>query len=74
MGAPDREQWITAALLEVRVLEKNETWIKVPVTDAKTKTLPGTWVFRRKRTPDGIVKKHKGHYCCRGDLEEGEFL
>ena len=42
MGAPDREQWIAAALLEVRVLEKNETWVEVPVTDAKTKILPGT--------------------------------
>ena len=61
------------ALSEVRVLEKNETWVKVPVADAKMKILPGTWVFRHKRTPDGIIKKHKGHYCCRGDLEEGEI-
>ena len=73
MGAPNREQWIAAALSEVQVLEKNETWVEVPVADAKTKILPGTWVFRRKRTPDGIIKKHKGRYCCRGDLEEGEF-
>ena len=39
MGAPDREQWIAAALSEVRVLEKNETWVEVPVADAKTKIL-----------------------------------
>ena len=73
MGAPDREQWIAAALSEVHLLEKNETWVEVPVADAKMKILPGTWVFRHKRTPDGIVKKHKGCYCCRGDLKEGEF-
>ena len=73
MGAPDHEQWIAAALSAVRMLEKNEMWVKVTVADAMMKILPGTWVFRRKRTPDGIVKKHKGHYCCRGDLKEGEF-
>ena len=73
MAAPDHEEWIAAALSEVRVLEKNETWVEVPLSDAETKILPGTWVFRRKRTPDGIVKKHKGQYCCRGDLEEGVF-
>ena len=64
---------ICPTLSEVRVLEKNETWVEVPLSDAETKILPGTWVFYRKRTPDGIVKKHKGQYCCRGDLEEGIF-
>ena len=31
------------------------------------------WVFRRKRHPDGMVKKYKVRYCIRGDLQEGEF-
>ena len=34
--------------------------------------MPGTWVFRRKRTPDGEISKYKARYCVRGDLEEGE--
>jgi hypothetical protein len=33
------------------ILGKKGTWIEVDVTDAQTKILPGTWVFRRKRTP-----------------------
>ena len=38
--------------------------------EATTKILPGTWVFRRKRTPSGKIKKYKGRYCVRGDLED----
>ncbi|KAI2499655.1 hypothetical protein MHU86_14836 [Fragilaria crotonensis] len=34
---------------------ENGTWIEVPITEAKTRILPGTWVFRRKRTPDGTI-------------------
>jgi hypothetical protein len=30
--------------------------------------LPVTWVFRRKRTADGTIKKYKGRLCVRGDL------
>ena len=41
--------------------------------EAKSKILPGTWVFRRKRAPTGVMKKFKGHLCVRGDLQEGDF-
>ena len=58
MAAPDHEEWIAAALSEVCILEKNETWVKVLLSNAKTKILPGAWVFCHKRTPDGIVKRH----------------
>ena len=40
------------------------------MSNAKTKILPGTWVFRLKRNPSGEIKKYKGRYCVRGDLEE----
>ena len=66
------EKWMEAAAKEIASLEKNGTWIEVDVSDAKTRILPGTWVFRRKRTPDGEIAKYKGRYCVRGDLEEGE--
>ena len=42
-------------------------------SSATTKILPGTWVFRRKRTPDGEIKTYKARYCVRGDLQEGEY-
>jgi len=34
------------------------------------KIIPGTWVFRIKRNPDGSFKKYKARYCLRGDLED----
>jgi hypothetical protein len=61
-----------AAAKEIASLEKNGTWFEVDMSVAKTRILPGTWVFRRKRTPDGEISKFKARYCVRGDLEEGE--
>jgi len=68
-----KEEWLAAAQKEVSSLESKGTWTEVPLTKAKTRVIPGTWVFRRKRTPDGTVKKYKARYCVRGDLQEGQF-
>lgn len=62
---------LTAAAEEIRALENKGTWVEVPISEAKTRILPGLWVFRRKRTPDGEIKKRKG-YTCRGDLEQDD--
>ena len=70
---PDLAKWKEAAAREIEALESKGTWIEVPTHAAKTKILPGTWVFRRKRAPTGIIKKFKGRYCVRDDLQEGEF-
>ncbi|KAI2507770.1 hypothetical protein MHU86_6666 [Fragilaria crotonensis] len=64
------DKWLKAANDEIQSLQKNGTWIEVPITEAKTRILPGTWVFRRKRTPDGTISKYKARYCVRGDLQE----
>jgi hypothetical protein len=73
MADVDRDQWIESAHKEIKSLEENHTWEEVDASEATTKILPGTWVFRRKRTPDGILNKYKGRYCVRGDLQEGTF-
>ncbi len=65
-------KWMEAAAKEVASLEKNGTWKEVSVLEAKTKINPGTWVFCRKRSPDGEITKYKACYCVRGNLEEGE--
>lgn len=70
MNLPGKEKWLEAALLEIRELEGKHTWTEVSMSDAKSKIIPGTWVFRVKRTPSGEIKKYKGRYCVRGDLEE----
>ncbi|KAI2503664.1 hypothetical protein MHU86_10788 [Fragilaria crotonensis] len=66
------QNWLRAAEAEIKSLEKNGTWKEVPTADAKSRILPGTWVFRRKRTPDGAISKYKARYCVRGDLQETE--
>jgi hypothetical protein len=65
-------EWQKASNAEIASLEKNGTWKEVPISQAVTRILPGTWVFRRKRTPDGAISKYKARYCVRGDLQETE--
>jgi hypothetical protein len=55
-------------------LEDHGTWEQVPISDAKTKILPLTWVLCRKRSPDGEIKKLKARICVRGDLQEGDYV
>ena len=68
----NREQWLAAMVKEINSLEEHGTWDEVSITDAKTKVIPGTWVLRIKRGPDGDARKWKARYCVRGDLEPGE--
>jgi hypothetical protein len=52
-------------------LPKYDTWKQVPISDAKTQILPGTWAFcHAGLTPDGNIRKHKAWHCVRGDLQE----
>ena len=75
MRDDDKDEWRKAALKEIMALEEKGTWIEVDIQDVPSQEtiLPGTWVFRRKRTPDGTIKKFKGRYCVRGDLQVGDF-
>jgi hypothetical protein len=73
MAGDQRSDWIQAATKEIASLENFGCWEEVPIKSATTKILPGTWVFRVKRAPDGTFKKFKARYCIRGDLQEGEF-
>ena len=34
-----------------------------------TNILDSTWAFRRKRYPDGSLKKHKARFCARRDQQ-----
>jgi hypothetical protein len=73
MSDVDRDLWILAAKKEIKSLEDHGTWTEVDVSEATSRILPSQWVFRRKRTPDGTVKSHKGRTVARGDLEQGVF-
>jgi hypothetical protein len=63
------DKWMEAALKEISSLEAHGTWIVDEQANATSKILPGTWVFRRKRAPDGTITKYKARYCVRGDLQ-----
>jgi hypothetical protein len=66
------DEWRAAAAKEIGTLEQHGTWVLDKIENAKTKILPGTWVFRVKRAPDGTIIKYKARYCVRGDLQEGD--
>jgi hypothetical protein len=63
-------KWIAAARAEITVLEANETWDEVSQSSTTAKIIHGTWVFHRKRTPNGEITKYKARFCFRGDLFE----
>ena len=74
MRDPDREKWLDAAGVEISELESYTSWLEVPRSEAEDKNeniVPTTWVFRRKRKPDGTIKRWKARFCVRGDLMRG---
>ena len=72
MNSPDREGFIAAMHLELEQLESLDAWIIVPRDRAVAtgrKILASTWAFKRKRYPDGSVKKLKARLVARGDQQ-----
>ena len=65
------DKWIEAMKAELSQIEGAETWTQVPISSATGKIIPGTWVLRIKRSPDGDIKKFKARFCVRGDLQDG---
>jgi Reverse transcriptase (RNA-dependent DNA polymerase)/GAG-pre-integrase domain len=72
MGAPDSDGFRKAMGKEIDSLVEQGTWTQTTKDEAHQAgkaILPGTWTFKRKRTPEGEVKKLKARYCVRGDLQ-----
>ena len=53
------KNWLSAANKEIAALEGKSAWDEEALASANTKVIPGTWVFRRKRDPDGNITKWK---------------
>jgi hypothetical protein len=67
---PHRDAFLTAAAIEVKGLERKETFEIVPKSnDRSIQVLPLRWVFTYKFDEDGYLIKHKARICVRGDLE-----
>jgi hypothetical protein len=74
--AESKEQcskWLESADKEINQLEEKETWEEVPLSTATVKVIPGTWVFRRKRDPQGNITKWKARWVLRGELQDVDF-
>jgi hypothetical protein len=58
MADVERELWIKTAELEIHELEAHGVWIEVPLSEANGEAIaPATWVFCRKRSPAGDIKR-----------------
>jgi Reverse transcriptase (RNA-dependent DNA polymerase) len=68
---PDWELFQESAIKEIRTLEKMNTREKIFRTNVKPgkRVLGGTWIFKRKRAPDGKILKHKARYFVQGDQQ-----
>lgn len=70
MRSEDREGFIEAMKVEMEQLLKMDAFVKVPrqkaLDEGKT-IIDSTWAFRRKRFPDGSLKKLKARLCVRGN-------
>jgi len=75
MNGPFKKEYWEAAVKEVETLEGMDAWEVVDKTDDMN-VLQGTWAFKCKRFPDGLIKKFKARFCARGDqqLEGVDFF
>ena len=80
LSGPYREDFLQGMKNEIQELESHGTWTimkraDIPLvkqkdgTMIKPKVLAGTWAFKIKRFPDGLMKKIKARFCVRGDLQ-----
>ena len=65
MADEHKDEWLAAAQKEISALKEKGTWVEEDIAQAKTKVLPGTWVGKVKRHPDGTILKRKMRYCQR---------
>ena len=58
-------KWTQAVVEEMTALQRNDTWILVPLPNEK-KTLGCKWVFSIKHKADGSVERYKAKLVARG--------
>ena len=70
MNGPFAEKFWKACEVELNTLENDmNTWDYVKRTP-NMHVLPGTWAFKIKRFPGGLIKKFKARFCVRGDRQK----
>ena len=70
MSGPDAEGYMEAMDVEIEALEKLGSWDAVDIIEAHGHNIiDSTWAFKKKRYPDGSMKKLKARFCVRGDQQ-----
>jgi hypothetical protein len=71
MNGPDAEGYYEAMQKEMDQLEEEDPWEVISITEVPegANILNSTWAFKRKRFPDGRVRKLKARFCVRGDQQ-----
>ena len=71
MNGPDAEGYYEAMEKEMEQLEEKNPWDEIPIETVPegANILDSTWAFKRKRFPDGRVRKLKARFCVRGDQQ-----
>ena len=73
MSGPHADQFAEASREEITTLQDIGAWEKVKRKDWMN-VLKSTWAFKIKRFPNGLIRKFKGRFCVRGDMQiEGRF-
>jgi Reverse transcriptase (RNA-dependent DNA polymerase) len=57
--------WCEAMKEELRALEKNNTWVIVPLPKDK-KPVGCKWVYKTKYNSDGTIERHKARLVAKG--------
>ncbi|CAB9526109.1 expressed unknown protein [Seminavis robusta] len=68
MNSPEKDGFWKACEKEIDTLKSMRVWDEVP-RKSWMNVLPGTWAFRIKRFPTGLVRKLKARFCARGDKQ-----
>jgi hypothetical protein len=66
MNGPLAEGYWQACIKKYEILVKMDVWDKVK-REGWMNILPGTWAFKCKRFPDGLVQKLKARFCVMGN-------
>jgi hypothetical protein len=66
MNGPLVEGYWQACIKEYETLVKMDVWGEVE-REGWMNILPGTWAFKCKRFPDGLVRKLKARFCAMGN-------
>ena len=64
----EKKLWDTAMIKELKSLRDLGSFKMVPRQRGST-VLQSTWAFKKKRYPDGELKKYKARFCVRGDQQ-----